>query len=158
VTTDVGVRRALPADARCLAELRWAFKREDGDVLEPVDRTTFLEHTECWIADRLANGQWSAWVAEAEDVLSGHVFLQPVERLPDPRGITNPIGYVTNFYVTPSQRNRGVGTALLRALVDHARAAFFNTLIVWPSERSTTLYHRAGFRIPEELVELSLSI
>jgi GNAT superfamily N-acetyltransferase len=156
VTTDIDIRRARSADARSLAELRWAFRQEEGEIPESADRMAFLQYTGPWLSDRLASGRWLAWVAEAGDVICGHICLQPIERMPDTRRVSNPIGYVTNFYVTAPRRSQGVGTALLRALTGHARAEGFNTLIVWPSERSTALYHRAGFRTPDELVELPL--
>lgn len=48
------------------------------------------------------------------------------------------------------------GSALLEALKQHARSAGFDTLIVWPSERSSPLWQRSGFQPPEELLELPL--
>jgi GNAT superfamily N-acetyltransferase len=154
MTIDLDVRRAQPTDAPALAELRWRFKREDEELREAPDSARMLHQTEIWIRDRLTDGRWLAWVAETPDGICGHVFLQPVERMPDPQGDPAPIGYVTNFYVTPGHRDRGIGTALVRALTEYAQD--FDTLIVWPSERSTTLYQRAGFNTPDELLELPL--
>jgi GNAT superfamily N-acetyltransferase len=156
MTTDFAVRRARPADAPALAELRWRFKQEDEGLREAPDAARMLHRTEIWIRNRLTGGRWLAWVAQTAEAIHGHVFLQPVERMPDPGGDPAPIGYVTNFYVTPGHRDRGIGTALVRALIDHARAEAFDTLIVWPSERSATLYQRTGFRTPDELLELPL--
>ncbi|GAA2593183.1 GNAT family N-acetyltransferase [Streptomyces tubercidicus] len=76
--------------------------------------------------------------------------------MPDPYSDNTPVGYVTNFYVTPSQRNRGAGSALLEAMKQHSRSAGFDTLIVWPSQRSSPLWQRSGFQPPEELLELPL--
>ncbi|MBL1098604.1 GNAT family N-acetyltransferase [Streptomyces coffeae] len=155
MTADFTVRPALPSDAPRLAELRWTFKQEDHEGQPPVaDRP--LEETERWIRDRLGEGHWLAWVAETGNEICGHVFLSLVERMPEPYGDNNPIGYVTNFYVTPSRRNKGVGAALLEALTQHSRGADYDTLIVWPSEHSSPLYRRSGFQPPEEVLELSL--
>lgn len=74
----------------------------------------------------------------------------------DPYSDNTPVGYVTNFYVTPSQRNKGAGSVLLEALKQHSRSVGFDTLIVWPSERSSPLWQRSGFQRPEELLELPL--
>jgi GNAT superfamily N-acetyltransferase len=158
VTTDFIVRQALPADAPSLAELRWVFKQEDNDFEgTPPDAARFLDQAEPWIHDRLTDGRWLAWVAETTtDSICGHIFLHPIERMPDPQGDNAPIGYVTNFYVTPGQRNRGIGAALMQALTNYAQTKTLDTLIVWPSERSATLYQRAGFDTPDELLELPL--
>jgi len=67
------------------------------------------------------------------------------------------LGYVTNFYVIPEQRNRGLGTALLDAVHRYARTHTLDTLIVWPSERSAPLYQRRGYGQPEELLENSVT-
>ncbi|ORT58104.1 GNAT family N-acetyltransferase [Streptomyces sp. CB03238] len=153
MTTHFTVRLAQPGDARILAELRWTFKQEDLEG-QPSAPARPLEEAEHWIRDRLRNGQWLAWIAEAGGEICGHVFLCPVERMPDPYSDNTPVGYVTNFYVTPLQRNKGAGSALLEALNRHSRRVGFDTLIVWPSERSSPLWQRYGFQPPEELLEL----
>ncbi|MFB7588907.1 GNAT family N-acetyltransferase [Streptomyces sp. NPDC056169] len=155
MTTDAIVRPARPSDARVLAELRWTFKQEDDDGQPPTPARP-VEEAERWIRDRLGDGRWSAWVAETDGEICGHVFLCLVERMPEPYADNNPFGYVTNFFVLPSQRNKGAGAALLEALKQHARSAGLEGLIVWPSERSTPLYQRSGFQPPEELLELPL--
>lgn len=157
MATDFLVRPARPSDARALAELRWTFKQEDYEGQPPVPARS-LEGVELWIRDRLGDGRWSAWVAETGSEIFGHVFLCPVERMPEPYADNNPVGYVTNFFVLPPRRNKGVGSALLEALKQHARSVGLEGLIVWPSERSTPLYQRSGFQPPEELLELPLDV
>ncbi|POX38077.1 GNAT family N-acetyltransferase [Streptomyces sp. Ru73] len=152
LTTDVRVRRARTADVPELARLRWAFKEEDHDGAPPATARPVREAEE-WIRERLAGGRWPAWVAECGGEVCGHVFLHLVERVPEPYEDNTPVGYVTNFYVVPSRRDRGLGTALLDALRLHARRAGTDVLIVWPSERSAPLYRRAGFRPSPELLE-----
>jgi ribosomal protein S18 acetylase RimI-like enzyme len=76
-----------------------------------------------------------------------------VEEVPSPYPGSDALGYVTNFYVTPEQRNRGLGRALLGEVTRYARAHRLDTLIVWPSERSAPLYRRCGFGGPGELLE-----
>ncbi|WP_404198591.1 GNAT family N-acetyltransferase [Streptomyces tauricus] len=155
MTTHLTVRPARPADARHLAELRWTFKQEDHEG-QPPAASWLLEKGERWMRDRLSDGQWLVWVVESEGEICGHVFLCLVDRVPDPYAGNAPVGYVTNFYVTPPHRNKGAGSALLEALKQRARSSGFDTLIVWPSERSSPLWQRSGFRPPQELLELPL--
>ncbi|MFI2201169.1 GNAT family N-acetyltransferase [Streptomyces sp. NPDC020192] len=105
------------------------------------------------IGERLAGGRWLAWVAEHAGVLHGHVFLQLVERVPEPYEDNTPFGYVTNFYAAPDRRGRGLGARLLAALRAHAREQGLEVLIVWPSERSVPLYRRSGFEPSAEVLE-----
>jgi len=156
MTPELIVRSARPADARTLAVLRWTFKQEEHEATSVSPRP--LEEAEKWIHDRLSDGQWLAWVVETDGEICGHVFLCLVERVPEPYGDNNPLGYVTNFFVMPSHRNKGAGAALLEALKRHAHRAGLDTLIVWPSERSTPLYRRSGFQPPQELLELPVDV
>jgi ribosomal protein S18 acetylase RimI-like enzyme len=79
-----------------------------------------------------------------------------VEKVPAPGEQSDELGYVTNTYVTPAYRNQGLGRALLNALEHYARDQRMDTLIVWPSQRSVSLYRRAGFSSPAELLELPI--
>ncbi|GAA3486876.1 GNAT family N-acetyltransferase [Streptomyces cremeus] len=155
MSKDFTVRPAKPADASRLAEMRWTFTQESHEGRPPAPARS-VEEAERWIHDRLSDGRWLAWVAETENEICGHVFICPMEWMPEPYENNNPVGYVTNFFVLPSRRNNGVGAALLATLKEHARSARLECLIVWPSERSIPLYQRVGFQAPEELLELPL--
>jgi GNAT superfamily N-acetyltransferase len=94
-------------------------------------------------------------VAEAKGEVVANAFVQGVPKVPRPGRFDDALGYVTNFYVRPSHRNQGLGTVLLRRVVDWARARDLETLVVWPSRRSRSLYSRAGFA-PGEVREMVL--
>jgi ribosomal protein S18 acetylase RimI-like enzyme len=150
------IRRATGADVAELARLRWEFKLEEEPAAPDAGaRRAFLSECETWLRTRL-DGGWKAWVAEPDGQIVGHVFVSVVERMPSPTGIDAPIGYVTNFYVAPRYRDRGIGAALLEAVNDYAKAAPLCTLVVWPSERSDRLYRRHGYAIGSELLEQHL--
>jgi hypothetical protein len=51
---------------------------------------------------------------------------------------------------------RVCGTALFETLWAEAFELRMDTLIVWPSGRSVPLYQRAGYREPDEVLELSV--
>ena len=153
---DARIRRAVADDAPALARMRLDFKREDNDdTPAPVSEATFVDAASPWLRERLENGSWLAWVAETDGRLCGHVFLHVVEKVPDPYPGSQVWGYVTNFYVVPGRRGHGLGRLLLDAVRAHACAEEFDTLVVWPSERSSPLYRRAGFAPPPELLELA---
>jgi GNAT superfamily N-acetyltransferase len=149
--TEYNIRPATADDAAALAQLRWRFKVEDDDDIRR-DEQVFLAGCERWLRDRLT-GNWLAWVADVDETICGHLFLNRVEKVPEPSASADELGYVTNFYVVPQWRNRGVGRALLDAMRVYAHGRNLDTLIVWPSERSAPLYGRAGFQPPLELLE-----
>ncbi|MGW3809823.1 N-acetyltransferase family protein [Micromonospora sp. NPDC005113] len=150
--SDVVIRRAELDDAPALAAMRWRFKVEENGDEVPQDEEEFTAECGGWLHTRMA-GPWRVWLAEAGGQPCGHVFVCLVEKVPSPSPGSEALGYVTNFYVTPEQRNRGLGRALLDEVTRYARAHRLDTLIVWPSERSAPLYRRCGFDGPGELLE-----
>ena len=144
----VVVRPAGPGDAPALARLRWAFRTEVGGPNE--DEAAFVARAEAWLAERLAGPSWHAWVAEADDgTLVGTVFLQLVEKVPNPVDEAEHLGYLTNTYVAPEHRGTGVGGRLAEA----ALAAAPRTTVLWPQERSVGFWRRHGFGPPRSVLE-----
>ncbi|NNH75719.1 GNAT family N-acetyltransferase [Nocardia uniformis] len=150
--SDTVIRRAGIDDATVLATLRWRFKaEEDGEP--PQNEDEFVTECDQWLRTRMAEA-WRVWVAEVDEQVCGHVFLCLVDKVPSPFPGSDQLGYVTNFYVVPEQRNRGIGSALLDEMNRYAQDNGLDTLIVWPSDRSAPLYRRHGFEEPTELLEL----
>jgi ribosomal protein S18 acetylase RimI-like enzyme len=60
---------------------------------------------------------------------------------------------VRGMAVEPAARGRGAGSAVLRALLDHARES--GATRVWANVRirARTLYERAGFEVTSEVFE-----
>jgi GNAT superfamily N-acetyltransferase len=57
--------------------------------------------------------------------------------------------------VRPAERG-GTGSALLEAALAWCREAHVDTVILWPSERSRTLYARYGFDASHAVMVLPL--
>lgn len=149
------IRSASVTDAPRLAVMRYRFRGELAAPTEPED--AFVARATPWIAARLERGDWRAWVAaDATGDLIGHLFAHFVEKLPNPIDEAETIVYLTNVYVIPPMRNRGIGTRLMRTALAACRTADVDTIILWPSDRSRPLYRRLGFAPPAALFELPL--
>jgi ribosomal protein S18 acetylase RimI-like enzyme len=140
------VREATVRDADELARLRWQFRVEAGTP-RSISVESFVDEMVSFVREALGGQQWNAFVAERGGRLVGCVWVQFVERVPHPnlRRGERPIAYITNTYVEPALRNRGVGRALLDAAVGSAQNRGASGAILWPSERSVPFYRRAGF-------------
>jgi GNAT superfamily N-acetyltransferase len=99
---------------------------------------------------------WRAFVAERDGSLVANVWVQIVEKIPNPGPEPELHAYVSNFFVLPAERNAGTGTRLLNAVLDHCRTRLVDTVFLWPSERSRPLYHRFGFQQPADMLALDL--
>jgi GNAT superfamily N-acetyltransferase len=80
----------------------------------------------------------------------GMASMFEYRRMPHPGRRPSRWGYVSNMYVREAARNRGVATALLRALIAGARERAYARLVLSPSEEALPLYFRAGFVVPDE--------
>jgi len=143
-TATPAVRRATTDDANALAALRFAFRSSIGVTVEA--ERPFVERCAAWMRERLAdNAQWRAWILEAGDEPVGNIWLQLIEKLPNPVEEREMHGYVTNFFVRPEHRGTGGGSRLLDAAVDDCEACSVDTIILWPTPQSRSLYERHGF-------------
>jgi GNAT superfamily N-acetyltransferase len=106
------------------------------------------------MTSRLAPGSsWRAWLAERGDELLGNVWVELIEKMPNPIAEPEENGYLTNFYVVPRAQGMGVGTALLDAALTWCRDRQVHAVILWPTRRSRPLYERHGFAPPAALME-----
>jgi GNAT superfamily N-acetyltransferase len=147
------IRFAEPVDAAALAELRYALRSSTGKATE--SRSDFLARCTAWMENHLTDEQrWRCWVAEHDEELIGAVWLQLVEKIPNPRAETEYHAYVTNFYIDESARGRGLGSRLLHHVIEWCQSHDVHAVILWPTERSRSLYQRHGFAVREDIMEL----
>jgi GNAT superfamily N-acetyltransferase len=150
---DPRIRLAVAADASVLAALRFEFRA--GLAPDAVIEPGFHERCAAWMAARLPREElWSCWIAEAgPGGPSGTVWVQWLEKLPNPTDEPERHAYVTSLYVRPAARNRGVGSALLKAVLAECAARGCDSVFLWPTPRSRSLYLRHGFSAVSGLLE-----
>ena len=150
MSQETFVRKATPADATAIADLRraqWAERDADVDDEALVDRMT------TWLFD---TGMRTHWLAIDAEELVGIVSLTEFERMPVPGSAHARWGYIGNFFVLADRRSRGLGRQLLDAAIAHSRERGHRRIVLSPSERSKPLYARAGFGAADILRVLPL--
>ena len=147
------VRPATPGDAAALAELRWEFRSAKTPPTETHD--AFVVRCTTWMRDELEGGRWLAWVAIDSDRVVGQLWMQPMSKIPNPADERERHAYVSNVYVTPGARG-GVGSKLLKAAIAWASAHDVDRIVLWPTQRSRTLYARFGFTVSGNVLELNV--
>jgi GNAT superfamily N-acetyltransferase len=145
------VRRATPNDANALAALRYAFRSSIGIAVEVEE--AFVARCAAWMRSRLADDtRWRVWILEAAAQPIGNIWLQLIEKLPNPVEEPETHGYVTNFFVRPEYRGDGGGSRLLKAALAECGASSVDTIILWPTPQSRSLYERHGFSVTEAVM------
>ena len=145
------VRRATADDARLLAELgARTFYDAFVNHTQPADMAAYLAASfdPAIQAAELADPQCAFFIAETDGVASGYAQLRGGEAEACVSG-PKPIELV-RLYVSQQWHGRGVGQALMRACVDEARRAQYQTiwLGVWEHNgRAQSFYRKWSFHV-----------
>ncbi|HEV8241239.1 MAG TPA: GNAT family N-acetyltransferase [Thermoanaerobaculia bacterium] len=147
------MRTATLDDAPALSRLRYDFRSEHRAPAE--EQEAFVARCAVWMSARIeSDPRWQCWVAEKDGEIVGNLWLQRIEKLPNPVAEPEQHAYVTNVYVVPELRNAGVGARLLEAALDWCRREDVDAVLLWPSERSRSFYGRYGFGVRDDLFAL----
>jgi len=154
--SSIQIRVATESDAPMLARFRYELRSTAGEMNESANE--FIERCALWMRERLCSGSsWQCWIAEADDAACGNVWAHLVEKIPNPVIESECYIYVTNFYVREEYRSKGIGTRLLSELLAWARTNNAHTAILWPRERSKSLYRRHGFTVADDVMRLVIT-
>jgi GNAT superfamily N-acetyltransferase len=150
----LGIRVATSADCPALAEMRYRFRAEVGSPTEP--RSQFVRRCTSWMKKRFRVGSsaWRCWVVDDGDQLLGHVCVHLFEKMPNPVNEPEVHAYLTNFYVVPEMRCRGLGRRLLNEALSWCRTQGTDAVILWATPESKSLYRRCGLLQSDDLLEL----
>ncbi len=141
-SADVVVRVASEADIGALADLRSLWAGDSGN--EPEFERRLAE----WLATE--GERRTTWLATAGDRAAGIASLFEYRRMPKPGHPASRWGYLGNLFVLADHRRRGVGSALLSAVVAAADRRSYARLVVSPSDEALPLLRRTGFVMPGE--------
>ncbi len=153
----IRIRLAKLTDCHVLAELRYRFRAEIEPATETKSR--FLRRCTSWMKERFRSGSypWRCWVLDDDNQLLGHVCVQLFEKVPNPINDEPEVhAYVTNFYVVPEMRSRGLGKRLLNKALSWCRAQGTDSIVLWATAGSRSLYRRCGLAESSDIFELRL--
>ena len=148
---STAIRVAGPGDAALLAHLRYQWRAgERGE--RGLDRASFLQELRTWMESHSSTHIPFLALIDGDPVAMGWLAL--VDRIPGPQHFIRRSAYVQSVYVDASCRSMGIGTSLVKFILEHARGLGLEYLAVHPSELSFTLYRRLGFTDATRALEL----
>jgi GNAT superfamily N-acetyltransferase len=104
---------------------------------------------------RVGSSPWRCWVLDDGKQLLGHVCAQLFEKLPNPvKDEPEAHAYLTNLYVVPEMRGRGLGRKLLNKALSWCRAQGADAVILWATAESKSLYRGCALLEPADILEL----
>lgn len=127
------------------------------DAVDPVPATLTAMQVrfEPWVRERLENGSYRGWIAEAQGAAVAGAGLWVMEFPPHFLHVEPGRGYLLNFYVAPTYRGKGLARRLLELSVAEGRRLGLRVLSLHASKFGRPLYERYGFRQNNEMVLLS---
>jgi GNAT superfamily N-acetyltransferase len=158
--TDVSafeIRRAVLADAPCIARHRVSMFRDMGQVPSADLAAELLSQSAVAIHAALEDGSYVGWLAVSaeREVIGGtgvHIKPQLPRITPDERGVENgPVPLVVNVYTEPAWRRRGVARELMVALMDWATESGYDRVVLHASDAGRRLYELLGFGATNEM-------
>ncbi len=131
----------------------------DMRQLSPHQEERLVEITASYLSNAIPRGEYLAWIAEdhasSPPVIGGAgVQLRPI--LPRPRPASDelelgPEAIVLNVYVEPHWRRRGVGEALMHAILTALATRGILRIVLHASADGRRLYERLGFVATNEM-------
>jgi GNAT superfamily N-acetyltransferase len=150
---SISIRRAALDDLDVLVQLRLAML----DELNPPDPKTSVQKLAAanrrYFAQKLPDGEYVGWIAEADGQIAGAAGLILFERPPMAWNLSGVEAYVLNVYTVPAWRGHGIASQLIEAIIAYARTTPIRRLWLHASPDGARIYQRAGFidRIEMEL-------
>ena len=126
--TDLTVRPAEPAESDALAALYARSRAAAEPAMPPGVHTP--EEDRAWFAERLADGEHDAWVAERDGLILCYALAAA--------------GWLDHLFVEPEHQTAGVGSALLD-VVKAVRPGGFCLWVFETNQTARTFYAHRGF-------------
>jgi len=151
------VREATADDIPLLARHRAAMFRDMGRLVPDCEAPLVAAAT-AYFKEAIPRGDYLGWVAEgssSEPVGGAGVQLRPILPRPRPPGDAIELGpeaIILNVYVEPEWRRRGVGKALMRAVLAALAERSIRRVVLHASHDGRRLYERLGFVVTNEMI------
>lgn len=124
------IRLAEIRDIDQLIQMRWDFTLEDFEIntFKRNDYQSFVVECRQFLESAISSNNWFIWVAEEEEKIVSHIYLELIHKVPRPGRITHPFVYMTNVYTIKEARNRGIGSKLITTINEWVKKKNMNLL------------------------------
>ncbi|WP_243299966.1 GNAT family N-acetyltransferase [Bacillus litorisediminis] len=141
----MNIRLAEAKDIKQLIKMRWDNTIEFDKSKKNESYGDFEKECQIFLENALNSGQWFIWVAEENEKIVSHIYLESIQKVPRPGRITYPFAYMTNVYTIPEYRNKGIGSKVLSSINKWIKENHYEFVIVWPSDEAINYYKKNGY-------------
>ncbi len=137
--------RLIPWRMEVMAEM---FGKTSGELTGKLH-----EATTRYYARHLADGSHVACTSSVNGTEAGCAAMYFSEELPSPDNPSGRCAYLTNVYVRPAFRHRGVATIMVRWLIEMARSRGIERVFLETPDSAHRIYSPSGFhRMPDMMI------
>ncbi|WP_349407497.1 GNAT family N-acetyltransferase [Pseudalkalibacillus sp. SCS-8] len=141
----MNIRLAENKDISQLVRMRWDFTIEYDESKKTASYDDFELECKAFLEDAIKGNQWFIWVAEVNERVVSHIYIELIHKVPRPGRQTYPFAFMTNVYTVKDFRNKRIGSKLLSTINEWAKENRYEFIIVWPSEESINYYKKNGY-------------
>lgn len=113
----------------------------------------FEKECESFLENAFNSHQWFIWIAEVDDKIVSHIYIELVQKVPRPGRITYPFVYMTNVFTVAEYRNKGIGSKLLNSINEWVEERNYEFVMVWPSNEAINYYKKNGYEHSTEVMQ-----
>ncbi len=142
-------RRAILEDINKLVELRVEFLYEAEEISIDTPSEELRNSLHSFFQRNMKSEHFISWIAAKKNKIiatSGLVFY---EVPPLFENISGKEAYLMNMYTLPIFRRKGIGTELLKRLIEEARKREIRKVRLVTTEDGKHLYEKNGFKFNE---------
>lgn len=154
-TSLVRIGQATPDDVTGLANLLWLDHFDEEPPPQSLDDFA-AELAQWWAANQHSH---IAFVARSEQLerseILGMAWVALLSRVPRPGALVRLSADIQSVFVMPHHRNRGIGSALVRAASEHAERLGSLHVTVHSGSKAVPVYERLGFESSPQLLKRS---
>ncbi|WP_203287921.1 GNAT family N-acetyltransferase [Metabacillus sp. cB07] len=147
------LRFAEEKDIDQLIKMRWDVTIEHDESKANSSFPDFEKECRIFLEYAIKGDRWMIWVAEENEKLVSHIYIELIEKVPRPGRITYPFAFMTNVYTIPEYRNKGIGSRMLSSINQWIKENKCEFVIVWPSDDSIGYYKKNGYAHCVEAME-----
>ncbi len=126
----MNIRLAEAKDIKQLIKMRWDNTIEFDESKKDTSYEEFERECRTFLENALNSNQWFIWVAEDNDRIVSHIYIELIHKVPRPGRVTHPFAYMTNVYTIPEYRNGGVGSNVLSTINNWIKENKYEFVIV----------------------------
>jgi GNAT superfamily N-acetyltransferase len=151
---EIEILRAKPEDIETLVGMRIALLQEVGNLSSESDAKDLSGAIRRHFDEELPAGRYVGFIAQASGQAVGCGGLTFYVRPPYKGNTSGREAYLIGMYTVANWRGKGVGHALLKKLLDAAKARSVGRVWLHSEPDARSLYGREGFHPNDSYMEL----